>query len=403
MATMGIEYTVEVAWGGSVEGLFRIGVSEVGGTDVISGWPADAGFEDVTEDCQAFTLTRGRSDDLGQLMAGTAMVELRDQSGKYNPVNASSSLYPNVKPMRAIRIKATYDGTTYGIFYGFLQSIHSQSHPSFPRTTLDCADLFAWLSQRKPTISALGSTTTGAAIKAILDEIGWPGSLRSLDDGDTIPDFSADGSDSSLELINGLLEAEMGVFYINGSGIATFENRNARFVSSASSSTITGSANTLMRWDSSNDVATIFNAASVTRDGGSAQSASDTDSINAFGQRDMGDTSTPYLTSDAEALSRARLRVTQFKDPKTPANASFISAASTTADLLARDLNDRVTITETFGGTSAKQYFIEQVNHTTQAMGGGSRLQTDWLLSEVPSMGPFIIGVTGIGEGYIGA
>ena len=74
MATMGIEYPVEVAWGGSVEGLFRIGVSEVGGTDVISGWPADAGFEDVTEDCQAFTLTRGRSDDLGQIMAGTAMV-----------------------------------------------------------------------------------------------------------------------------------------------------------------------------------------------------------------------------------------------------------------------------------------------------------------------------------------
>ena len=410
MATMGIEYTVEVAWGGSVEGLFRIGVSTVGGTDVISGWPSDAGFEDVTEDCQLFTLTRGRSDDLGQLMAGTATVQLRDQSGKFNPVNTSSSLYPNVKPMRAIRIKAAYDGTTYGIFYGFLLSIHSQSDPNRPVTTLECADLFSWLSQRQPTISALGSTTTGAAIKAVLDEIGWPGSLRSLDAGDTIPDFSADGSSSSLDLINGLLESEMGVFYINGSGVATFENRNARYASTTSSSTITGAANTLMRWDSSNDIATIFNAASVTRDGGTTQSASDTDSINAFGQRDMGNTTTPYLDTDAAALSRARLRVVRFKDPKTPASASFVSAASTTADLLARDLNDRVTITETFGGTSAKQYFIEQVGHTSDVWGGasdvrggGSRLRTDWLLSEVPATGPFIIGVTGVGEGYIGA
>ena len=247
MATMGIEYAVEVAWGGSLEGLFRIDVSTIGGTDTIGGWPADAAFEAVTEDCQLFTLTRGRSDDLGKLLSGTATVQLRDQSGKYNPVNASSSLSPNVKPMKAIRIKATYDGTEYGLFYGFLLSIHSQSDPNHPLTTLECADLFAWLSQRQPTISALGSTTTGAAIKAVLDEIGWPGSLRSLDDGDTIPDFSADGSRSSLELINGLLEAEMGVFYINGSGVATFDNRNARFASSASSSTITGAANTLMR------------------------------------------------------------------------------------------------------------------------------------------------------------
>jgi len=403
MATMSITYAVEVAWGGSLEGLFRIDVSTIGGTDTIGGWPADAAFEDVTEDCQLFMLTRGRSDDLGQLLSGTATVQLRDQSGKYNPVNASSSLSPNVKPMRAIRIKATYDGTTYNLFYGFLLSIHSRSDPNFPQTTLQCADLFAWLSQRQPTISALGSTTTGAAIKAVLDEIGWPGSLRSLDDGDSIPDFSADGSRSSLELINQLLEAEMGVFYIDGSGIATFDGRDARYASTASSSTITGAANTLMRWDSSNDISTVFNAASVTRDGGTTQSATDTDSINAFGRRDMGDTTTTYLNTDAEALSRARLRVRRFKDPKTPATAGFVSAASTTADLLARELNDRVTITETFGGTSAKQYFIEQINHASEVGGGGSRLRTDWLLSEVPAVGPFIIGVTGIDEGYIGA
>jgi hypothetical protein len=117
----------------------------------------------------------------------------------------------------------------------------------------------------------------------------------------------------------------------------------------------------------------------------------------------MGDTATAYLDTDAEALSRARLRVLRFKDPKTPARASFVSAASSTADLLARDLNDRVTITETFGGTSAKQYFIEQVSHTADVFGGGSRLRTDWLLSEVPATGPLIIGVTGVGEGYIGA
>lgn len=402
MAGFGVTYAIEVAWGGSLEGLFRIGVSTVGGTDVISGWPADAGFESVTEDATSFAVTRGRSDDLGQLMAGTADIELRDQSGKYNPVNSSSSLHPNVKPMRAVRIKATYSGTTYGLFYGFVQSIESRSHPDNPTTVLTCADLFSWLSLRKPTISATGTTTTGAAIKLVLDEISWPVSLQDLDTGDTILDFSADGTTTSLQLIRDLLEAEMGTFYIDGDGVANFDARNSRYASTTSASTITGADNTLMTWDSMSDVATIFNAASVTRDGGAEQVATDNDSINAFGRRDMGGLTTTYVNSDAEALDRARLRVARFKDPKTPAGATLIAASTTTADMLARDLNDRVTITETFGGTSAKQYFIEQTNHTSE-VSDSNRHVTRWLLSEVPSTGPFIIGVTGIGQGYIGA
>jgi Uri superfamily endonuclease len=403
MATMGITYAVEVAWGSSLEGLFRIDVSTIGGTDVISGWPADAGFEDVTDDCTGFATTRGRSDDLGQLLTGTCTITLRDQGGKYNPVNAGSSLYPNVKPMRAVRVKATYDGSTYGIFYGFIQSIASQPSPDTAQTVLQCADLFSWLSLRSPTISALGSTNTGAAIKAVLDEISWPGSLRSLDTGDSIDDFSADGTKTSMELIRELLEAEMGVFYIDGSGIATFDNRNARYASTASSSTLTGAANTLMQWHSDNDAATIFNAATFQRTGGTAQTATDTDSIDDFGRRDMLPVTSSYVATDAEALSRAQLRVAQFKDPKTPARAQWVSAASTSAAILARELGDRVTITETFGNTDAKQYFIEAIDHSNDVWDIGPRHLTGWLLSEVPSTGPFIIGVTGIGQGYIGA
>jgi hypothetical protein len=402
MAGTDVTYGVDVAWGDSVEGLFRIGVSTIGGTDTIGGWPADGAFESVVADVVAFSVIRGRSDDLGQLMAGTAEVVLRDQSGTYNPVNTGSALSPNVKPMRPIRVQATYDGTTYGLFYGFILSIESRANPNHPITTFSCADLFSWLAMRYPTISATGSTTTGAAIKAVLDEISWPTSLQSLDTGDTIPDFSADGTVSSLQLIHNLMDAEMGTFYVDGSGIATFDERFSRWATAASSSTITGADNTLMGWDSTNSVDTIFNATTVTRTGGSAQSDSDSDSISTFGRRDMAALETAYLATDAEALSRARLRVKQYKDPKTPAVATLRSASSTTADMLARELNQRVTITETFGGTAAKQYWIEQINHMSD-VADQNQHQTRWLLSEVPSTGPFIIGVSAIGEAWIGA
>jgi hypothetical protein len=337
-------------------------------------------------------------------MAGTASFRLRDQSGKYNPANTSSTYYPNVVPFKVVRITATYSGTDYAMFYGFITNIANNANPSSPLTTFTCADLFAWLTRRRPTISATGSTTTGAAIGAVLDEINWPASLRSLDTGDTIDDFSADGTKTSLSLIKTLLDAEMGHFYIAGDGKATFKNRAARYASLSSLSTIDGASEALMAFQSTNSVATIFNAATVTRTGGAAQTATNTDSINAYGRRDMGALTTTYVSTDEQALARASLRVVRFKDPKTPAAATMFSSPDTTAAILGRDFGDRVTINEPFQNTSDKEYFVESIAQSSQASAGVQRHVTQWRLSEVPAAAgiPVIIDVTGIGN-YIGA
>jgi hypothetical protein len=403
MAGTDIVYKLEIAFGGSVEGLFRINVSAIDSTDVISGWPADVGFDDVTADLVSFSTRRGRSNDQAQLMAGALSFRLRDQSGLYNPANTASSFYPNVVPFKVVRLTATYSGTTYPLFYGFIINIANNANPNSAVTTFTCADLFAWLTLRKPTISATGSTTTGAAISAVLDAIEWPASLRSLDDGDTIPDFSADGSKTCLALITDLLKSELGQFYIAGDGSATFKNRNARYASVTPSSTIEGANNTLMQFQSTNSVSTIFNAATVTRDGGTAQTATDTASINTYGRRDASAFTTPYVATDADALGRAKLRVLKLKDPKTPAVARLLSASSTTAAMLGRDFGDRITIDEPFQNTADKDYFIESISQSSAASSGVQRHLTEWRLSEVPAAAgiPVIIDVTGIGN-YIG-
>ena len=400
MAGTGIEYTFEVAWGGSVEGLFRIGFSTVGGTDVISGWPSDAAFESVTDDVVAFTTTRGRSSDQAQLMTGTATVRLRDQDGKYNPANTSSSLYPNVVPWRAMRIKATYSATEYALFYGFITGITNDPSPRRPFTALKCADLLSWLAIRKPTIASTGTTTTGGAIGSILDAIGWPVALRNLDAGDSISDFSADGTKTSLALVKELLAAEMGSFLIAGDGKATFKNRWARYESLASASTIDGASETLVNFSSTTAVATIFNAAAVTKTGGAEQTATDSDSIDSYGRRDMGALTTPYVADNAAALSRAKLRVLRYKDPLSPAAAKMVSSSSTTAAMLGRELGDRVTITEPFGSTD-QQYWVESIAQASAAGSGAQQHQTQWRLSETPVAAnriPVIIDVTGIGN-----
>jgi hypothetical protein len=404
MAGTNIDYSLGVAFGGSVEGLFRIGVSEIDSTDIISGWPADAGFDDLTDDLVAFSTRRGRSNDQAQLMAGELTFRLRDQAGAYNPANTASSYYPNVVPFKVVRLQATFDGTTHTLFYGFIVNISNNANPNNPQTTFACSDLFAWLSLRKPTISATGSTTTGAAIGKVLDEVEWPASLRSLDTGDTIDDFSADGGSTCLSLIQKLLQAEMGQFYIAGDGKATFKNRNARFASLASVATIDGASDTLMGFQSTNSVSTIFNASTVTRSGGVAQTATDTDSINTYGRRDAPSITTSYVSTDTQALGRAALHVLRLKDPKTPAVATQVSSPASTADMLARDLGDRITVTEPFQNTSSKQYFIESIAHSSAASRGVQRHITQWRLSETPATAgtPVVIDLTGINN-YIGA
>ena len=92
--------------------------------------------------------------------------------------------------------------------------------------------------------------------------------------------------------------------------------------------------------------------------------------------------------------------MTRLKDPKTPATATLISSLSTSADMLARDFGDRVTITEPFQNTSAVQYFVESVAHSAAASRGVQRHVTTWRLSEAPGAAgsPVIIDVTGIGS-----
>lgn len=85
---------------------------------------------DVSADFQLIETTRGRGRELEHYQAGTASVRLLDTSRKYDPTNAASPYYPNIKPMRALQIRATWAGVTYPVFSGFVESIdHEYAGP----------------------------------------------------------------------------------------------------------------------------------------------------------------------------------------------------------------------------------------------------------------------------------
>ncbi len=388
-------YSVQIAWATGASNGFTLGVSAIGGTDVLTSQFSttfSGTYDDVTAETRAVSIKRGRDDNLDAMAAGEATIVLRDETGKFNPKNASSVLAGKLLPMRPVRVRATFSSTTYGLFWGFVRSI--EHHPADYETTVACMDLFLWLSRVMPIIAATGPTTTGAAIGKVLDSVGWSDpAFRDLDAGDDITDFSADGSKSALTLITELLETERGVFYIDPSGVATFDNRNVRSLV-ASSGTLSDVAASV---GAATDIDRVKNRARVTRTGSTQQEASDGDSVATYGWSDFPEIDSPYLSSDDQALSLARWLVAKGKDPTPPLWALELPAGRTSALLthaLARDLGDRVTVTDSQSGTSG-DFFIEQITH--EITQGGKEHRTSWSLSERTGGEAFQIGASTVG------
>lgn len=152
-------WTVEVAWSTELAGVIRIGYSTIGGTDTIPGAFGDEAYEAITSDVQSVQIRRGRTSDLAQLMAASCTVTLKDTIGKYNPANSSSSLAPNLVPMRPVRVKATVGASTYELFTGYIQKISSDQQDGHQEGSIEAADFFSWLSAYKPTIASTGRQT----------------------------------------------------------------------------------------------------------------------------------------------------------------------------------------------------------------------------------------------------
>lgn len=77
---------------------------------------------DVSSYLRAWDIKRGRSSERSRVDAGTAVVVLSNRDRRFDPTYASSPYYPNVVPMRQIRLRATYNAVTYDLFRGFIES-----------------------------------------------------------------------------------------------------------------------------------------------------------------------------------------------------------------------------------------------------------------------------------------
>ena len=271
---------------------------------------------DVSNQVDSIQTIRGRNAQADQFQTGTLSLRIVDQNGDFNPQNPSGPYYNLLTPMRKVQITATYGATTYPIFSGFITS-YTTTTPKNANdvvyTTIQAVDAFR-LAQNAQISTVAGTSAgqlSGARINALLDAIDWPVSMRDVDAGLTTMQADPSTARTSLAAMQTVEISEYGALYVDAAGSFVFQDRNVTAGSTGATPTVfndNGSDisyfNAVWRLDDT----LVYNSASVTRTGGTAQTAINQPSIDkyfvhSYNQQNL------LMQTDAVALDYAQAYV----------------------------------------------------------------------------------------------
>jgi hypothetical protein len=246
---------------------------------------------DVSDRINSIETTRGRTALSDQFQTGSLTLRIVDQLGEFNPQNLLSPYAGLLDPMKKVQITATYSGVTYPIFSGFITSYVT----TYPReasedvaiTSIQAVDAFrlAQLAQISTVAGASAGNLSGTRINQILDEIDWPATMRDVDAGLTTLQNDPATNRTALQALQICTESEYGALYIDASGSFVFQDRGVTAGSIGGAVTVFADNGTGILYNNAswtlNDVL-IFNKATITRAGGTAQVAINQPSIDKY-------------------------------------------------------------------------------------------------------------------------
>jgi hypothetical protein len=320
---------------------------------------------EITDLVTRVAIRRGRNRITSKFEFGSADVVLYDQNGDWNPMNTAGAYYPDLVPLRQIIIYATYGGSDYYLFSGYITNYDTgfrQGNEDLSTVTLKCVDAFKLLAGSAiSTVSgAPAGQLSGARVNALLDAVDWPVSLRNIDTGESTLQADPGTSRNVLEALQTVENSEFGGIFVDGESKVNFVDRNtliSRPATSLYDFSDTGAdisyTNAVVAFDDTN----LINDVTVTRAGGTAQNVFDQISIDTYflhsGIRDG-----ILVQTDAEALNQAKGILATRKDPEIRIDSIQLNLYDDTnpnkplagVDI---DLLDGITVTKTMPGSSS--------------------------------------------------
>ena len=284
------------------------------GTNVLA--DSAAVIVDVSNVVDSIQTKRGRNPQADQFQTGTLTMRIVDQNGDFNSQNGSSPYAGLLTPMRKVQITATYGATTYPIFSGFITSYTTttpKNATDVVYTTITAVDAFRLATNAQ--VSTVAGTSagqlSGARINALLDAIDWPASMRDVDAGLTTMQADPGTARTSLAAMQTVEISEYGALYVDAAGSFVFQDRSVTAGSTGATPTVFNDDGTDISYFNAVwrlDDTLVYNSASITRTGGTAQVAVNQPSIDkyfvhSYNQQNL------LMQTDAVALDYAQAYV----------------------------------------------------------------------------------------------
>jgi len=269
---------------------FVIGDSKYGilGTNTLGTSSLPEPVIDLTPNVYHISITRGRNIQRDTYEVGTAVIRVLDPLSYFNPQNTASPYYGYLAPLRKIRVSATTATTQKYLFSGYITD-YKYTYPVNQDTgyvDISASDGFRLfqMANISTVTGGVASQTTSARINAILDQVSFPASMRTISTGLNTCIADPGTNRTSLAAIKNAEVSETGAFYMNGSGTAIFKNRTDVMNSLAKTPVAfnqTGDIpyrNLIFAFDDK----LIINQANFGRVGGTVQSVQNTASVNKY-------------------------------------------------------------------------------------------------------------------------
>lgn len=265
-------------------------ILDSGNLDVNVLGDATAVIVDVSDLVNLIQTNRGRNAVADEFQTGQLTLRIVDQNGDFNPQNPASPYYELLTPMKKVQITATYSGVTYPIFSGFITSyVNTQPEDAteVAYTTIQAVDAYR-LAQNAQISTVTGATAgdlSGTRINQILDQILWPSSMRDVDAGLTTLQADPGTNRTSLAALQTVANSEYGAIYVDASGAFVFQDRSVTASSIGGTPTVFADNGTGIKYANAVwklDDTLVFNSATVTRTGGTAQVATNAASITKY-------------------------------------------------------------------------------------------------------------------------
>jgi hypothetical protein len=184
-------------------------------------------FFDITDRLMSASTTRGKSQALDRIDAGTIDIVLDNSDREFDPLNPNSFYFGQLIPGREVRVSCN----GYPVIYGYIDDLDIAYQPNNRSVvSIQSSDALSNLTINNLPAVSPAAELSGARVTRILDlpEVAWPSDKRSIDTGNSeLSNVAISEGTQTVAYLQLVGNSEAGEVFVSKDGKFVFKARNS--------------------------------------------------------------------------------------------------------------------------------------------------------------------------------